>query len=169
MREVQASGTSRSSGAPMMQFSNLTRQFKCTNAAVQRKWPIGMTQDSSGALTRQFRNATLRSSVALNASIHHEHARIFTFVWFIFTTVEISIYTKWKFTLNKRKVRLQEIKRLNFVKIQFDHNRSSVTHPKQFSCMWEAVEVLCFFSKRKSYRLKSFLYVMFAQVNHINT
>jgi hypothetical protein len=64
---------------------------------------------------------------------------------FFFTTVEIFVYTKRKFTLNKRKVRLQEIKKLNFVKIQFNHNRSSVTHPEQFSCIWEAVQVLCFF------------------------
>jgi hypothetical protein len=47
--------------------------------------------------------------------------------------------------LNKRKVRLQKIKKLNFVKIQFNHNRSLVTHPEQFSCMWEEVQVLCFF------------------------
>jgi hypothetical protein len=59
-------------------------QFRYTNAAVQRKWPIGMTQGSSGALTRQFRNATLRSSDATNASIHLEHAKIFTFVGFLF-------------------------------------------------------------------------------------
>jgi hypothetical protein len=32
--------------------------------------------------------------------------------------MEISAYTKRKFTLNKRKVRLQEIKKLNFVNIQ---------------------------------------------------
>jgi hypothetical protein len=59
--------------------------------------------------------------------------------------MEISAYTKRKFTLNKRKVRLQEIKKLNFVNIQFNHKISSVTHPEQFSCMWEAVQVLCFF------------------------
>jgi hypothetical protein len=68
----------------MMQFSNLTRQFKCTNAAVQRKWPIGMIQGSLGALTRQFRNATLGSSDALNTSIHLKYARIFTFVGFFY-------------------------------------------------------------------------------------
>jgi hypothetical protein len=43
-----------------------------------------MTQGSSGALTRQFRNAILRSLVALDAPIHLEHARIFTFVVIIF-------------------------------------------------------------------------------------
>jgi hypothetical protein len=45
---------------------------------------MGMSQDSSGALTRQFRDATPRSSDALNTSIHLEHARIFTFVGFLF-------------------------------------------------------------------------------------
>jgi hypothetical protein len=64
---------------------------------------------------------------------------------FFFTKVEISVYTKQKFTLNKRKVRLQEIKKLIFVKIQFNHNRISVTHPEQFNRMWEVVQVLCFF------------------------
>jgi hypothetical protein len=54
-------------------------------------------------------------------------------------------YTKRKFTLNKRTVWLQQIKNLNFIKIQFNHNTSSVTHPEQFNCMWEAVQVLCFF------------------------
>jgi hypothetical protein len=59
--------------------------------------------------------------------------------------MEIYVYTKRKFTLNKRKVRLQEIKKLNFVNIQFNHKISSVTHPEQFNRMWEAVQVLCFF------------------------
>jgi hypothetical protein len=72
--------------------------------------------------------------------------------------MEISVYTKRKFTLNKRKVRLQEIKKLNFVNIQVDHKISSVTHPEQFSYIWEAVQVL-FFSERKFYPLKSFLYI----------
>jgi hypothetical protein len=72
--------------------------------------------------------------------------------------MEIYVYTKRKFTLNKRKVRLQEIKKLNFVNIQFNHKINSVTHPEQFSYMWEAVQVLCFF-----------LYVPVALVNHINT
>jgi hypothetical protein len=45
---------------------------------------MGMSQGSSGALTRQFRNATLGSSDALNASIYLEHARIFRFVEFLF-------------------------------------------------------------------------------------
>jgi hypothetical protein len=57
----------------------------------------------------------------------------------------ISLYTKRKFTLNKREVRLQRIKKLNFVNFQFNNNRSSVTHPEQFSCMWEAVQVFYFF------------------------
>jgi hypothetical protein len=106
---------------------------------------MGMSQSSLDALTRQFRNATLGSSDALNASIHLEHTRIFTFVEFLFTTVEISIYTKRKFTLNKRKVRLQQIKKLNFVEIQFNHNRSSATHSEHFSCMSKAVQVFYFF------------------------
>jgi hypothetical protein len=42
-----------------------------------------MTQGSSGALTRQFRNATLGSSDIQNAIVHLEHARIFAFVGFI--------------------------------------------------------------------------------------
>jgi hypothetical protein len=45
---------------------------------------MGMSQGSSGVLTRQFRNTILESSDALNASIHLEHARIFTFVEFLF-------------------------------------------------------------------------------------
>jgi hypothetical protein len=45
---------------------------------------MGMSQDSLGALTRLFGNTTLGSSDALNASIHLEHARIFTFVGFLF-------------------------------------------------------------------------------------
>jgi hypothetical protein len=40
-----------------------------------------------------------------------------------FTTVEISLYTEQKFTLNKREVRLQQIKKLTFVKIQFGQNK----------------------------------------------
>jgi hypothetical protein len=168
MTEVHASGTSRSSGAPMMQFSNLTRQFKCTNAAVQRKWPIGMTQGSSGTLTRQFRNATLRSSDTLNASIHLEHARIFTFIGFLFYHSGNFCLYQAKVYFNKRKVRSQEIKKLNFVNIQFNHIISSITHPKQFNRMWEAVQVFCFF-RAEILPIKSFLYVPVAQINHINT
>jgi hypothetical protein len=47
---------------------------------------MGMSQGSSSALTRQFRNGTLGSLDALNASIHLEHTRIFIFfVDFIIT------------------------------------------------------------------------------------
>jgi hypothetical protein len=59
--------------------------------------------------------------------------------------MEIYAYTKRQFTLNKRKVQLQEIKKLNFINIQFNHKISSVTHPEQFNRMWETVQVLCFF------------------------
>jgi hypothetical protein len=58
---------------------------------------------------------------------------------FLFTTLEISVYTKQKFTLNKRKVRLQEIKKLNFSKfnliiteVQLNIPSSSAACEKQF-------------------------------------
>jgi hypothetical protein len=58
---------------------------------------------------------------------------------FFFSTVEISVYTKRKFTLNKRKVRLQQIKKLNLSKfnliiteVQLHIPRSSTACEKQF-------------------------------------
>jgi hypothetical protein len=121
------------------------RQFTCTNMAVQRTWLMGMTQGNSGALMRQLRITTLGSLDALNATIHVEHTRIFTVFGFLFYHGgNFSLY--WaKLTLNKREVQLQQTKKLFVVKVPFEQNRSSATHSKKFNCMWEAVQVLCFF------------------------
>jgi hypothetical protein len=85
---------------------------------------------------------------------------------FFFTMVEIFVYTEQKFTLNKRKVWLQQIKNLNLSKfnliiteVQLHIQSSSAACEKQFKySIYFGAEIL-----------KLFLYVPVAQVNHINT
>jgi hypothetical protein len=72
---------------------------------------------------------------------------------------KISLYTKWKLTLNKAEVQLQQIKKLLLDRFQFEQNRrSSCACSRQFKCS--------VFIEQKFHALKSFLEVSVAQVNH---
>jgi hypothetical protein len=94
---------------------------------------MGMSQGSSSALTRQFRNGNLGSSDALNALIPLEHTRIFIFLSILLSRQKINLIPSGSSL--KAEVQLRQIKNLLLDGFWFEQHSSSITHTEKFSCM----------------------------------